>query len=255
MKNRLKIDFHVLFPFLLTLVLWLLYYLQINKKINIAEFGVWPRTARGIPGIILHFFIHGNFGHILSNTLSLLVLTLLLFISYREIAFKVFMLMIPITGFLLWIIGRNEDHSQAICHIGASGVIFSLFGFLLTSGLIRKNKRLMALSALIIFLYGYMIWGIFPIEKEISWEGHASGLLTGIMLSFLFKNKGPAADKYSIQEEEEENDETIPFEEKYWLHNMVEKPEHTEKEKADVLNIIYDFVPKKIIDSKEKENN
>lgn len=250
MQNKLKIDLHILFPFLLTLVLWVIFYFDKTQRLNLAEWGVVPRTVEGIPGIIAHFFVHGNFNHILSNTLSLLVLSLLMFIGYREIAFRVFALMLPMTGLLLWLGGRNMEEGNGIVHIGASGVIFSLFGFLLLSGFIRRNKIVMSITALVIFLYGYMVWGIFPLEKQISWDGHLAGLISGFALALVYRKKGPAPDKYELLErEEEEEDEydKLPEEEKYWLQGSAETEKTEEKnstEKNDQLFINYDFRPR-----------
>ncbi len=245
MREKLKIDLHILFPFLLTLALWVIFYLDKKENLSLAQFGVWPRSVDGLPGIVTHFFIHGDFNHILSNTISLLVLSLFLFVGYRQIAFPVFALMVPLSGFFLWLFGRDYSNGANIVHIGASGVIFSLFGFLLLSGIIRKNKMMMAMTALVIFLYGYMIWGIFPLEKHVSWDGHLAGLFAGFILAILFRKKGPQPDKYVLLEAEQENDEydNLPEEEKYWLHEE-QRNENLVKEKNDQVFINYQFVPK-----------
>jgi membrane associated rhomboid family serine protease len=256
MQNKLKIDFHLVFPFALTLLLWVVFYFDFSNKLSLHDYGVWPRSLKGIPGIITHFFIHGNFNHILSNTISFLVLSLLLFVSYREIAFKIFMWMVPLTGAGLWLIGRKSVMGVEICHIGASGIIFSLFGFLLLSGLIRKNKRMMALTALVIFLYGYMVWGIFPTTEHISWEGHLAGLIAGLSLAVLYRKKGPQPDLYKIQEEEEE-EENIPDEEKYWLHtdSVAEEKTNLPPERNDVIFINYNYLPKNPNDGKTEDKS
>jgi membrane associated rhomboid family serine protease len=255
MKEKFKIDFHVVFPFLMTLLLWVVFYFDINYQLHLSDQGVWPRSVKGLPGIVAHFFIHGDFTHILSNTISFLVLSLLLFVSYRQIAFKVFAVMVPLTGAGLWLIGRSTEHGHDICHIGASGVIFSLFGFLLLSGLIRKNKTTMALTALVIFLYGYMVWGIFPLEKRVSWEGHLAGLIVGLLLAVLFRKKGPQPDKFLIHEEEEEED-NIPEEEKYWLKEFPQQEEKIiPKEKSDVIFINYNYLPKNKPDGEEENKD
>jgi membrane associated rhomboid family serine protease len=241
-KEKLKIDFHIIFPFVLTLILWAVFYFDVSKKLSLADYGVWPRSLKGIPGIISHFFVHGNFLHILSNTLSLLVLSLFLFTGYKEIAFKVFLWMIPLTGMLLWLIGRSHEEKTEIVHIGASGVIFSLFGFLLVSGLIRKNKMMMALSALVIFLYGYMVWGIFPLEKQVSWDGHLSGLIAGIFLAAVFRKQGPQPDKFELDTEEEDELDKLPAEEKYWLKDDQTLPQkEIPKESNDQIFIKYHY--------------
>jgi hypothetical protein len=104
-----------------------------------------------------------------------------------------------ISGVWLWIGGR------ANFHIGASGLVYALFGFLFLSGFIRKHLKLMALSMLVIFLYGSLVWGIFPIDEKVSWEGHLFGLLAGMTVAFVYRKQGPQKPKYSwdfVDEEE-----------------------------------------------------
>lgn len=256
MKEKLKIDIHVLFPFLVTLLLWVIFYFDVKEQLSLRDYGVLPRHVSGLPGIVAHFFIHANFGHLLSNTLSLLVLSLLLFISYREIAFPVFAWMIPLTGTVLWLIGRNGDAQKEMVHIGASGVIFALFGFLLVSGLIRRNKMLLSLTALVIFLYGYMVWGIFPIEAEVSWDGHLSGLLSGCALAFFYRRKGPQPDKYALLEEEEDEYDKLPEEEKYWLRDQNDGTEIKPAQHSnDQLFINYHYLPKEKKNGEENDQD
>ena len=104
-----------------------------------------------------------------------------------------------ISGFWLWIIGRPSYH------IGASGIIYSLASFLFFSGVFSKNRQLIAISLVIIFSYGYLIWGIFPTNSNISWEGHLTGLLAGLLVAFFYKNSGPEEKKYDWELEDEES--------------------------------------------------
>ena len=90
-----------------------------------------------------------------------------------------------ITGLLTWLIGVNAYH------IGMSGVVYLLFSFIFFSGVIRKHYRLISVSLIVIFLYGSMFWYVFPIETGISWEGHLSGLFTGVCLSVYYRRFGP----------------------------------------------------------------
>jgi hypothetical protein len=94
-------------------------------------------------------------------------------------------------GVLTWIIGRDSFH------IGASGIVYMLTSFLFFKGIWSKNYRLIALSLIVVFMYGSMVWGIFPQKERISWEGHLAGLLTGIVLALVFKVKVEAQKKYT----------------------------------------------------------
>ena len=119
-----------------------------------------------------------------------------LYYFYKEAAHKVLFLGALLTGFLTWCIARDSYH------IGASGVVYLLFSFVFFSGIIRKHYRLVALSLIIIFLYGSMIWYVLPVKDGMSWEGHLSGLLVGIIFSYVYRNLGMVQEKYEFKETE-----------------------------------------------------
>jgi len=151
-------------------------------NIDPALIGIFPQKAAGLPGIILSPFTHGNLAHIASNSISFIILSGLLFYFYRLIAYRVFFLTWLISGVLLWIGGRETYH------IGASGIVYGLAFFILFSGIFRKDKKLGALSLVVVFLYGSMIWGMLPQNTNISWEGHLFGALSGISMAWYFRN-------------------------------------------------------------------
>jgi membrane associated rhomboid family serine protease len=124
-----------------------------------------------------------------------------LFYFYRKIAFKVLLYGTFLSGLLTWVIARDAYH------IGASGIIYLLFSFILFSGLIRKYYRLIAVSLIVIFLYGSMIWYILPTKEEISWEGHLSGFIVGLLFVFIYKNHGPQPLQYDWEDENYVDDE------------------------------------------------
>ncbi|MDA7596460.1 rhomboid family intramembrane serine protease, partial [Flavobacteriales bacterium] len=150
-----------------------------------------------LSGILFSPFIHKDFSHLFNNSYPILILSSLLFLAYRSIALQIFIWLFFISGFWLWIIGRESYH------IGASGMIYSLAAFLFVSGLIRKNPRLAALSMIIIFLYGSLIWGVFPLKSGVSWEGHLSGLFAGVITAIFYKDEGPKQKKYQWEIDEE----------------------------------------------------
>ncbi len=86
-----------------------------------------------------------------------------------------------------------------------SGIIYGLSFFLMTSGLIKKNYRLTALALIVVFLYGSLFWGLLPIEKQVSWEGHLSGACVGFILAILFRKQGPQPPQILS-----EDDDSIP---------------------------------------------
>lgn len=151
--------------------------------IKLRSGGVQPRTLTGLKGILFSPFLHGSMKHIISNSLPLLVLTVALFYFYRGLAFPVLIFGWLLTGLLTWLIGRGGS-----VHIGASGIVYLLVSFLFFKGIWSKNARLISVALIVVFLYGSLIWGIFPNEPNISWEGHLSGFLSGIALAFYYKN-------------------------------------------------------------------
>ena len=184
-------------PFLFFLIIWIVKLIEVQFNISFIKYGIQPQTISGLKGIFFSPFIHKDFTHLLNNSYPILILGVMLFYFYREIASQIFVWLFFITGFWLWIIGRP------VYHIGASGIIYALAAFLLVSGVVRKNQRLSAVALIVIFLYGSMVWGVFPTNKSISWEGHLSGLFAGIIVGLFYKNEGPKGKKYQWEIDEE----------------------------------------------------
>ncbi|RNC65061.1 rhomboid family intramembrane serine protease [Proteiniphilum sp. X52] len=164
--------------------------------------GILPGVVDGLVGIIFSPFIHTSLSHLLSNTLPLLILIWFLFYFYSKIAFVAFICLWFSGGFLTWVIGR------ASYHVGASGLVFGLLFFLFFSGIFRKYIPLVAVSLIVAFIYGSTIWSIFPItemvDTSISWEGHLSGAVSGLIFAIVFRKQGPQ--KPEVVWEEEEDD-------------------------------------------------
>ena len=183
------------------IIMWLIYWADFLFVYDFHLLGVVPKQVSGLKGIFFMPWIHAHsdLKHILNNSVPAFLLITLLFYSYKEIALKVFLLSWFLTGFLLWTFGADNGAH----HIGMSGVIYSLAAFLFTSGVLRKYLPLQALSLFIVFLYGSMIWGIFPTKERISWEGHLSGMIVGIILAFVYRSRGPQRPKYQYEIEKE----------------------------------------------------
>lgn len=199
----------VYFPAFLLLIMWVVKLSELVFSIDFGFLGVYPLKWQGLIGIICSPLIHSDLNHLMANSVSFLILASCLFFFYRKIAYSSFFLLYILSGFWLWFIGR------ASYHIGASGLIYGLAGFLFLSGLIRRNPPLMAITLVITFLYGSMIWGIFPEffpEKNISWEGHLTGLVAGAVLAIYYRKSGPQKLEYDWGDEEEDEDD----ENAYW---------------------------------------
>jgi membrane associated rhomboid family serine protease len=201
---RKKFFLSLIIPGIFVFLMWLVKIIEVLFEINLAGLGIYPMTIEGLPGIVFSPFIHENFKHLFNNSLPLLLLSVLLFYFYSEIALKVFSLTYILTGVLVWLGGREA------WHIGASGLVYGLASFLFFSGIIRKYFRLVALSLLVVFLYGEMVWGLFPgVYKNISWESHMLGFLSGIILAVVYRNEGPQKPVYQWMEEEDEDVEGV----------------------------------------------
>lgn len=196
------------FPLLMLFVMWLSFFLNDYLNLNLYKLGVYTRTIKGLVGVLFMPFIHNSesINHIFSNSIPILILGTSLFYFYREIAFKVFLGIWFFSGIWLWVLSRPSYH------IGASGIVYGLAFFLFFSGWIRKSKPLIGLSLLVVFLYGSIIWGIFPIDWSVSFEGHFYGALAGVILAFYFKNKGPQRKIYHWEDEDEEDEYDIVYE-------------------------------------------
>jgi len=195
--KNLKISKSILIvPVVYVCTIWFIYWLEIQFNFNFNKWGVYPRTLKGFRGVFLTHFIHSNTSHLFNNSVPLFVLLCSVFYFYKEVAYKVLLIGGFLTGFLTWLIARESYH------IGASGVVYLLFSFILFSGIIKKHYRLVALSLIIIFLYGSMIWYVLPIKDGMSWEGHLSGLLSGLILAFVYRNKGIIKKEHQFKETE-----------------------------------------------------
>ena len=193
--NQLKISKSVfLIPIVYVVVIWLIYWVEIHFGLNFNKFGVYPRTLQGFRGVFFTHFIHSDASHLFNNSVPLFVLLCSLFYFYRDLAYKVLLWGGFLTGFLTWLIARESFH------IGASGIVYLLFSFVFFSGIIRKHYRLVALSLIIIFLYGSMIWYVLPIKEGMSWEGHLSGFLIGFIFAIKDRKKGLVREQHQFTE-------------------------------------------------------
>jgi membrane associated rhomboid family serine protease len=171
-------------PLFSIVTIWLVYVLEIIFPGDFSHFGILPRTISGLKGVFFSPFLHGDIKHLYNNTIPLFVLITALRFFYRKQSLQVLGLGILLSGLGTWLIGRESYH------IGASGIIYVLVSFIFFKGIQSKYFRLIALSLLIVVLYGGMIWYVFPsAEQHISWEGHLSGFIAGYLLSINTKTE------------------------------------------------------------------
>ena len=195
------------FPCILLLIMWVVRLWEWNFQTDLHGLGVYPRTGSGLWGVLTEPLIHANAKHLFSNSVPLFVLCWCLFHFYKDVGYTVFPILWILSGFITWCIGRES------WHIGASGLIYGLSFFLFFSGIIRRYIPLMAISILVVFLYGSMIWNMLPVwelvDANISWEGHLSGAFSGFLCACLFRKYGPQrpADPFENEENDDEDNE------------------------------------------------
>lgn len=185
---------------LFVLVISLIKYYEVTQQISFSTYGVFPRSLDAITGIFTFPLIHKDYDHLFSNAVPLFVLMALIHYFYKDMAGRVFLLLWIIGGTWLWMGGRPSYH------IGASGLVYGLASFIFFSGIWRKWRSMLAVSMIVVFLYGGMIWGIFPWFKDTSWEGHLFGGMAGLLLSWMYRHKPPQRPKF-VWEDEIEDDE------------------------------------------------
>ena len=235
------------FPLFFVALLWIIKYAEFVFDVDLGGFGVYPRKLQGIVGVITSPLIHGDAKHLFSNSIPLLVLGGGIFYFYKQVAYRVFAFIYLASGFWVWIFARESYH------IGASGLVYGLATFIFFSGLIRKNKYLMAFSLFVVFVYGSLVWGVLPLEVGISWESHLMGAVAGIIAAIYYRKQGLQKETYEW-ENEEVAEELIDDEMK---ENSEEAKtnldENRREEDSSTIKIIYHY--KKEGDDNDEKNN
>jgi membrane associated rhomboid family serine protease len=193
------------FALLPVAAVWIVFIFDSVFSLRLLRYGLAPLDVSRLYGVCTVPFLHDGLDHLISNTPSLFLLVFGLFLFYDRKAWTILLNHYLISGFTTWCMGRQES-----MHVGASGLVYALAAFHFSSGLIRKEPRQMAFSLLVAFLYGGFVWAFFPtlyIYTSISWEGHLSGLLTGIALAFYYRRYGPPMPVDPFLDEEEEDDD------------------------------------------------
>jgi len=202
MDEKKRFYHSLVFPTFFLFVIWFVRFTEVGLGVSFVRLGVYPQNINGLWGIITSPLIHADIKHLADNSVPVFLLSLAIFYFYREIAYKVFFIIYFVSGILVWFVGREAYH------IGASGLVYGFASFVFFSGLFRKNTNLLAISLLVIFLYGSLVWGLLPYDFKVSWESHLMGALTGIFMAYIYRGQGPARKKYSWEDEEDEEDET-----------------------------------------------
>ena len=181
-------------------LLWLIQALDWSLDLELGRFGVRPRELGGLPGILLAPLLHSGFPHLAANSVPLLVLTAGMLYLYPNSSLTVIPAVYLGPGVAVWLIARTSS-----VHVGASGLIYGFFGYIFLAGVIRRDRRAIAASLLVAFLYGSLVWGVLPIERGVSWETHLAAALIGVSLAIALRHLDvPPRKRYDWEDEPDE---------------------------------------------------
>ncbi|MEN1729739.1 MAG: rhomboid family intramembrane serine protease, partial [Pseudomonadota bacterium] len=168
--------------------------------IELSQFGLRPREPIGLLGLLTTPLLHGNFNHLLSNTIPLFVGGVALLFLYPSAALRAVPAIYLGSSALAWLFARPS------LHIGASGLVYGLLAFVFVSGILRRDLRSVGVSLMIWLLYGSMIWGVIPSGQGTSWELHFSGAAIGVVMAYWLKQfDRPPLKRYDWEDEDDDD--------------------------------------------------
>ncbi|MEZ4986148.1 MAG: rhomboid family intramembrane serine protease [Saprospiraceae bacterium] len=216
MKFAQQIKQALYWPIVLLIIIWGVFIAQQLLHADWFIYGIAPRKTYALRGVLTTPFLHGNWSHLLSNSLPFLVLMAMIIYFYPRVARSVLLLIYLGTGVAMWLLADPEamlsPYSHANYHIGASGVVYGMAAFLAFTGFFRRKIRAIAISLIVVFYYGGMIWGVLPIQEGVSWEGHLLGALVGVFAAYWHRKRIEASEQSRIPDYAKE-----PQEEQYFL--------------------------------------
>ena len=197
-SERARASFRLAFKIALGFValIWLIDIVNWALALELQRFGVRPRQFAGLPGILLAPLLHGGPVHLAANSLPLLVLGTGMLYLYPNSALQALPAIYLGTGVAVWLFAAGG------IHVGSSGLIYGLASYVFVAGIIRRDRRAIAASLLVSFLYGTLVWGVFPIRPGVSWETHLAGALIGLALAIALRRLDiPPRKRYTWEDE------------------------------------------------------
>ncbi|MGO9311795.1 MAG: rhomboid family intramembrane serine protease [Syntrophobacteraceae bacterium] len=166
-------------------LLWAIYLLNLVLPFDLRIYGIKPRCISGLSGLLFAPFLHQNIGHLFSNSLALAPLLFFSLAYSRQLTLKAVIFIALIGGAGIWIFGQSHT-----IHIGASGIIFGLIGYLLAIGFFRRELLALMVSLLVAFYYGWALFSLFIVLPGVSWTGHFFGFAAGALAGWLTRHDG-----------------------------------------------------------------
>ena len=182
-------------------LIWLIHLANWGLDVGPEPFGIRPREWAGLHGILFAPLLHGDFAHLIANSVPLVVLGTVMLHLYPNSSLKVLPAVYLGPGLAVWLFARGG------VHLGASGLVYGLVSYVLVAGLIRRDRRAIAASLLVCFMYGALAWGVLPIQPGVSWETHLAAALIGVALAIALRRLDiPPRARYTWEDESDESE-------------------------------------------------
>ncbi|WP_367605611.1 rhomboid family intramembrane serine protease [Legionella sp. W05-934-2] len=162
-----------------TSILWISFLLNQVLGNWLFRFGIFPRHIRGLPGVFFAPFIHADFNHLFFNTIPFIVLANFIMIQGVSLFYNISIFIIIVSGLITWVIGKRG------IHIGASGLITGYWAYLLADGFQNPSLTTVIVALIVVYYFAGIFFGLFPSKKGVSWEGHLSGAIAGVLVVVL----------------------------------------------------------------------
>jgi membrane associated rhomboid family serine protease len=192
-------------------VLWLVHALLADPAIDRAVLGVRPREWQGLLGVVTAPLVHADFGHLIGNSVPLVVLGTAMLSLYPRSSRIVLPAVYFGSGLGVWLCARGATH------IGASGLVYGMFAYVLAAGLLRRDRRALGAALLVCFLYGALVWGVLPIVPQMSWETHLAAGIIGAALAWPLRGRDVLPRRRYSWEQDGDRPEDVP---QWWLDEM-----------------------------------
>jgi membrane associated rhomboid family serine protease len=202
-SERARANFRLAIRIALAFVslLWIIQLSNWVLDLGPGDLGIRPRTWSGLIGVVFAPLLHGGVEHLLANSPPLVVLATTMLYLYPQSSVRVLPAVYLGPGIAVWLFGRSS------VHLGASGLVYGLVSYILVAGLIRRDRRAIAASLLVCFMYGALVWGVFPIASGVSWETHLAAAVIGVGLAIKLKHLDiPPRRRYTWDDEKSEFD-------------------------------------------------
>jgi membrane associated rhomboid family serine protease len=162
-------------------LIWLIDAMQWALDLEPDPYGIRPRELAGLPGVLFAPLVHSGFAHLVANSPPLVVVGVAMLFLYPNSALRVLPAVYFGPGIVVWVLGRES------VHLGASGLVYGLVAYVLAAGLLRRDRRAIAASLAVYFMYGSLVWGLLPSQFGVSWETHLAATLIGVAFAIALR--------------------------------------------------------------------